>query len=77
MASLKSERRSFRERCVFMYIRKSVLYLLTGVLGTAVLAVLCVLFCFTQTEVPSAVYAAGWFGCLGAMLAAADRISRS
>lgn len=61
----------------FMYIRKSVLYMLTGVVGTAVLSVLCVLFCFTQTGVPSAVYAAGWFGCLGAMLAATGRISRS
>lgn len=66
------------EKGVFvMYIRKSVLYMITAVLGAVVLAVLCVLFCFAQTEVPSAVYAAGWFGCLGAMLAASDRISRS
>ena len=54
-----------------MYIRKSVLCVITGILGVSVLAVLCVLFCFTQTNVPTAVYAAGWFGCLGAMMAAA------
>lgn len=68
---------NFRERCVFMYIRKSVLYALTAVLGAAFLSVLCILYCFTQTEVPTAVYAAGWFGCLGAMLAAAGKIGRS
>lgn len=51
--------------------------MLTGILGTAVLVVLCVLFCFTQTEIPTAVYAAGWFGCLGAMLAVVSKISRS
>ena len=48
-----------------MYIRKSVLCVITGILGVSVLAVLCVLFCFAQTNVPTAVYAAGWFGCLG------------
>ena len=46
-----------------MYIRKSVLCVITGILGVSVLAVLCVLFCFAQTNVPTAVYAAGWFGC--------------
>ena len=65
-----------RKVCFIMYIRKSVLCVLTGILGVSVLAVLCVLFCFTQTNVPTAVYAAGWFGCLGAMMAAAGRISR-
>ena len=59
-----------------MYIRKSVLCVITGILGVSVLGVLCVLFCFAQTNVPTAVYAAGWFGCLGAMMAAAGRISR-
>ena len=56
-----------------MYIRKSVLCVITGILGVSVLAVLCVLFCFAQTNVPTAVYAVGWFGCLGAMMAAAGR----
>ncbi|HJD01526.1 MAG TPA: hypothetical protein H9750_02850 [Candidatus Mediterraneibacter excrementavium] len=46
-------------------------------MGAAFLSVLCILYCFTQTEVPTAVYAAGWFGCLGAMLAAAGKIGRS
>ena len=59
-----------------MYIRKSVLCAVTGILGVSVLTVLCVLFCFAQTNVPTAGYAAGWFGCLAAMMAAAGRISR-
>lgn len=59
-----------------MYIRKSVLGALTAIAGGAVLLILVILFCFTQTEVPSFVYAAAWFGCLGAMLAAVGRIYR-
>ena len=71
-----------------MYIRKSVLGMMVaagggaglGVLGdvagAAVLAVLAVLFCFTEIRIPTAVYGAAWFGCLYAMLAATSRIYR-
>ena len=59
---------------MFYYVYQ--ICVITGILGVSVLAVLCVLFCFAQTNVPTAVYAVGWFGCLGAMMAAAGRISR-
>lgn len=59
-----------------MYIKKSVLGILTSVLGVSVLAVLCVLFCFAQTHVPTVVYGLCWMGCLVFMLRAAARISR-
>ena len=42
----------------------------------AALAVLTVLFCFTETELPTIVYAAAWAGCLYAMLRGASRIYR-
>ncbi len=50
--------------------------MLTAFTGVVVLLVLTVLFCFTQTQIPTAVYAAGWFGCLGAMLAVVTKIYR-
>lgn len=59
-----------------MYIKRSVLAMLTAFTGVVVLLVLTVLFCFTQTQIPTAVYAAGWFGCLGAMLAVVTKIYR-
>ncbi|HIZ81117.1 MAG TPA: hypothetical protein H9722_03375 [Candidatus Mediterraneibacter pullistercoris] len=59
-----------------MYIRKSVLSAFTALAGVVVLSVLAVLFCFAQTEVPTIVYAAAWFGCLGAMLALVTKIYR-
>ena len=59
-----------------MYIKRSVLAMLTAFTGVAVLLVLTVLFCFTQTQIPTAVYAAGWFGCLGAMLVVVTKIYR-
>ncbi|WP_072524876.1 hypothetical protein [Clostridium sp. Marseille-P3244] len=59
-----------------MYIRKSVLGMMVAAGGAAVLAVLAVLFCFTEIRIPTAVYGAAWFGCLYAMLAATSRIYR-
>lgn len=59
-----------------MYIRKSLLGGLVAAAGMAVLAILMVLFCFTEANIPSAVYAAAWCGCLCAMLYGAARIYR-
>ena len=59
-----------------MFGKKSVLGILTALAGIAVLTVLGVLFCFTETDLPAGVYAAAWFSCLGAMLAASSRIYR-
>lgn len=59
-----------------MYIRKGVLGAVTAIAGFAILAVLAVMFSFTQTDIPAAVYAAAWFGCLWGMAAAFNRIFR-
>lgn len=59
-----------------MYIRKSLLGGLTAAAGMTALAVLTVLFCFTETQLPTIVYAAAWIGCLYAMLRGTSRIYR-
>lgn len=59
-----------------MYIKKSLLAGLVAAAGMAVLSLLMVLFCFTEIQIPSAVYAAAWAGCLLAMLRGASRIYR-
>ena len=59
-----------------MYIRKSILGGLTAAAGMTVLAILMVLFCFTEIQIPPIVYAAAWTGCLCAMLHGAYRIYR-
>lgn len=59
-----------------MYIRKSLLGALVAAAGMTVLAILMVLFCFTEIQIPSVVYAAAWIGCLCAMLRGASRIYR-
>lgn len=59
-----------------MYIKKSLLAGLVAAAGMAVLSLLMVLFCFTEIQIPSAVYVAAWVGCLLAMLRSASRIYR-
>ena len=59
-----------------MYIRKSILGGLTAAAGMTVLAILMVLFCFTEIQIPTIVYAAAWTGCLCARLHGASRIYR-
>ena len=65
-----------RKVCFIMYIRKSILGGLTAAAGMTVLAILMVLFCFTEIQIPTIVYAAAWTGCLCAMLHGASRIYR-
>ena len=36
-----------------------------------------VLYCFTEADIPSAVYLVSWVGCLYAMLTGTERIARS
>ena len=59
-----------------MYIRKSILGGLTAAAGMTVLAILMVLFCFTEIQIPTIAYAAAWTGCRCAMLHGASRIYR-
>lgn len=59
-----------------MYVRKSILGAATAIIGFIILAVLAVMFSFMQTDIPAAVYAAAWFGCLWGMAAAFNRIFR-
>ena len=53
-----------------MYIRKSVLRGIAAIAGIIILAAVAVLYCFTEISVPTPVYAAAWFGCIAAVLAA-------
>lgn len=59
-----------------MYIRKSVLGGLIAAGGVAVLAILLVLFCFTELHIADGVYAAAWMGCLLVMMRGASRVYR-
>lgn len=65
-----------RKVCFIMYIRKSLLGGLIAAAGMTVLAILMVLFCFTEMQIPTIIYAAAWIGCLCAMLRGASRIYR-
>lgn len=53
-----------------MDIRKSVFNRIISISGIISLIVLAVLYCFTEISVPTPVYAAAWFGCIAAVLAA-------
>lgn len=59
-----------------MYIRKSLLGGAVALAGIAVLFILMVSFCFTETGVPAQIYAAAWFACLYAMLKGVSVIYR-
>ena len=43
-----------------MYIRKSLIAGIVAAAGVAVLAILMVLFCFTDTHIPVFAYGAAW-----------------
>ena len=57
-----------------MYIRKSVLRVITAVIGIIILSAVALMYCFTDIATPMPVYAAVWFGCLAAMLAGSSGI---
>lgn len=59
-----------------MYIRKSILEAAVLTVGIIVLIALAVLYCFTETNIPSAVYLISWLVCLYAMLAGTSEIAR-
>ena len=59
-----------------MYIRKSILKAAVLTLGIIILTVLAVLYCFTETNIPSSVYLISWLVCLHAMLAGTSGIAR-
>lgn len=44
--------------------------------GSAFLACLMVLFCFTEIQIPTLVYVTAWIGCLYVMMRAAAKIYR-
>ncbi len=60
-----------------MYIKKSILEAAVFIIGAVVLCILAVLYCFTEVDIPSAVYLVSWVGCLYAMLTGTERIARS
>ncbi|HJD45202.1 MAG TPA: hypothetical protein H9909_00020 [Candidatus Mediterraneibacter norfolkensis] len=59
-----------------MYIRKSVLKAAVLTVGSIILAALAALYCFTETNIPSAVYLISWLVCLYAMLTGMSEIDR-
>ena len=54
-----------------MYIKKTLFGGLIVAGGTAFLACLMVLFCFTEIQIPTLVYVTAWIGCLYVMMRAA------
>lgn len=60
-----------------MYMKKSILEAAVLIIGAIVLCILAVLYCFTEVNIPSAVYLVSWVGCLYAMLAGTEWIARS
>ena len=44
--------------------------------GSIILAALAALYCFTETNIPSAVYLISWLVCLYAMLTGMSEIDR-
>ncbi len=47
-----------------MYIRKSVLNGLIILTGLCILIAMAFIFCFTETQIPPAVFCAAWITCL-------------
>ncbi len=59
-----------------MYSKKSFLGGLIAAGGSAFLAFLMVMFCFTEVRIPSGAYEAAWIGCLYIMLRGVSRLCR-
>lgn len=58
-----------------MYIGKRTSGIIILFAGMVLLTVLAVLYCFTDLDIPSWCYGAGWIGCLCAMVRCTKRIS--
>ena len=57
-----------------MYIRKEILSAIILSAGIIILTALAVLYCFTEVQIPSWCYGAGWFGCLFGMVSCEKKI---
>ncbi|HIZ75731.1 MAG TPA: hypothetical protein H9723_10920 [Candidatus Mediterraneibacter stercoravium] len=60
-----------------MYIRKAIIGAAVLMAGIIILGGLTVLYCFTETNIPTQVYLISWMMCLYVMLACSRRISES
>lgn len=60
-----------------MYIRKSVISRIIMTVGACILAVLTVLFSFTEVEIPHMVYAVVWLGSIAAVTELVQAVERS
>ena len=58
-----------------MYISKKILGAVVLAAGIVILTALTVLYCFTEMQIPSWCYAAGWIGCLLGMMRCERRIA--
>lgn len=65
-----------RKVCVIMYIRKSVISRTVMFLGACVLLILAFLYCFTEIEIPGAVYMLVWSGCILTVVEMVGKIER-
>ena len=59
-----------------MYIRKSILKAAVLAVGSIILAALALLYCFTEADIPSAVYLISWLACLYAVFSGMAEIDR-
>ncbi len=60
-----------------MHMKKSILEAAVLIIGAIVLCLLALLYYFTETNIPSAVYLVSWVGCIYAVRAGTERIARS
>lgn len=65
-----------RKVCVIMYIKKSVISGIIIMTGICVLAALTILYCFTEVQIPRAVYMAIWVGCIAAVTEIVGKIEK-
>lgn len=57
-----------------MYIRKSVISKIIMVVGMGILAVLAVLFCFTEVDISGAACMLAWLGCIVAVVELTEKL---
>lgn len=59
-----------------MYIKKSILSGAIMTMGAILLAVLAILFCFTEIAIPRILYITAWIVCVVFVVEAVGRIER-
>lgn len=65
-----------KEVCFMLYVKKSFLSGIVMIIGSMVLIVLAILYCFTEIHIPGLVYTIAWIGSILAVVDIVNRIER-